>query len=62
LRCLDVDLPAPALYGRQQPRMKVYLIDGTYELFRHYYALPSARMSTAWRSRQSEASSPRCWA
>jgi 5'-3' exonuclease len=21
----------------------VYLIDGTYELFRHYYALPSAR-------------------
>ena len=23
--------------------MQVYLIDGTYELFRHYYALPSAR-------------------
>ncbi|HEY4053787.1 MAG TPA: 5'-3' exonuclease H3TH domain-containing protein [Terriglobales bacterium] len=23
--------------------MKIYLIDGTYELFRHYYALPSAR-------------------
>ena len=23
--------------------MKVYLIDGTYELFRHFYALPSAR-------------------
>jgi 5'-3' exonuclease len=23
--------------------MKVYLIDGTYELFRYYYALPSAR-------------------
>ena len=23
--------------------MKVHLIDGTYELFRHYYALPSAR-------------------
>ena len=23
--------------------MNVYLIDGTYELFRHYYALPSAR-------------------
>ena len=22
--------------------MKIYLIDGTYELFRHYYALPSA--------------------
>jgi len=24
-------------------RLKIYLIDGTYELFRHYYALPSAR-------------------
>ena len=23
--------------------MQIYLIDGTYELFRHYYALPSAR-------------------
>jgi hypothetical protein len=23
--------------------MKVYLIDGTYELFRYYYALPSVR-------------------
>ena len=23
--------------------MEVYLIDGTYELFRHFYALPSAR-------------------
>ena len=26
--------------------MVVYLIDGTYELFRHYYALPSARDET----------------
>lgn len=25
--------------------MKVYLIDGTYELFRHFYAVPSARDS-----------------
>ncbi len=24
-------------------RLNVYLVDGTYELFRHYYALPSAR-------------------
>ena len=24
-------------------QMDVYLIDGTYELFRHYYAVPSAR-------------------
>jgi len=23
--------------------LNVYLVDGTYELFRHYYALPSAR-------------------
>src|ERR1041384_1423825 len=23
--------------------VEIYLIDGTYELFRHYYALPSAR-------------------
>ena len=23
--------------------MDVYLVDGTYELFRHYYALPSPR-------------------
>ena len=23
--------------------MNIHLIDGTYELFRHYYALPSAR-------------------
>ena len=25
--------------------MIVHLLDGTYELFRHYYALPSARES-----------------
>src|SRR3954470_7999971 len=25
--------------------MEVHLVDGTYELFRHYYALPSARDS-----------------
>ena len=23
--------------------LEIYLVDGTYELFRHYYALPSAR-------------------
>src|SRR6202043_4051410 len=23
--------------------LEIYLLDGTYELFRHYYALPSAR-------------------
>ena len=26
--------------------MDVYLVDGTYELFRHYYALPSAKDET----------------
>src|SRR6204780_833003 len=26
--------------------MEVHLIDGTYELFRHYYALPKVRDST----------------
>ena len=24
-------------------RLEIYLVDGTYELFRHYYAMPSAR-------------------
>ena len=27
----------------KRPILEVYLVDGTYELFRHYYALPSAR-------------------
>jgi 5'-3' exonuclease len=27
----------------REARVRVHLIDGTYELFRHYYALPSAR-------------------
>jgi 5'-3' exonuclease len=26
-----------------RPALDIYLVDGTYELFRHYYALPSAR-------------------
>jgi 5'-3' exonuclease len=29
--------------GRTIRRLEIHLIDGTYELFRHYYALPSAR-------------------
>jgi 5'-3' exonuclease len=28
------------------PNLNVHLIDGTYELFRHYYALPSAKDTT----------------
>jgi 5'-3' exonuclease len=27
----------------RSPRLEIYLVDGTYELFRHYYAMPSAR-------------------
>ena len=27
----------------QEARLEVYLVDGTYELFRHYYAVPAAR-------------------
>jgi len=27
----------------RRPRLEIYLVDGTYELFRHYYAMPSAR-------------------
>jgi hypothetical protein len=26
--------------------VEIYLVDGTYELFRHYYALPSAQDAT----------------
>src|SRR5438128_9967130 len=34
--------PGIARGGRSIP-LEVHLIDGTYELFRHYHALPSAR-------------------
>ena len=30
----------------QEAHLEVYLVDGTYELFRHYYALPSALDAT----------------
>jgi 5'-3' exonuclease len=36
-----VNSSSPPLNGRHT--LKIHLIDGTYELFRHYYALPSAR-------------------
>ena len=29
--------------GKRGERLDIHLVDGTYELFRHYYALPSAR-------------------
>jgi len=31
------------MLSRREPELEIYLVDGTYELFRHYYALPSAR-------------------
>jgi 5'-3' exonuclease len=44
---VDVDRSSvPAVLTVAQSKeneLKIYLIDGTYELFRHYYALPSAR-------------------
>ena len=30
------------IYSARGQALDVYLVDGTYELFRHYYALPSA--------------------
>jgi 5'-3' exonuclease len=38
----QVHLAAPAT-GQERLVLNVYLVDGTYELFRHFYALPSAR-------------------
>jgi 5'-3' exonuclease len=32
-----------AIPSSRSPALDVYLIDGTYELFRHYYAVPTAR-------------------
>jgi 5'-3' exonuclease len=32
-----------AILGPEAPLLQVYLVDGTYELFRHYHAIPSAR-------------------
>ena len=37
------DLPRPRRAARQGTLLNVHLIDGTYELFRHYYALPPAK-------------------
>ena len=42
--------------------LDVYLVDDTYELFRHYYALPSARDSGREVAAVSGAYSRRSWA
>ena len=41
--------------------MDVYLIDGTYELFRHYFAVPVRADATAARSAPFAECSRRCW-
>lgn len=33
----------PTLHSCREPPLKIHLVDGTYELFRHYFALPQAR-------------------
>jgi len=38
-----VEALAPIVWLARFWLMQIYLVDGTYELFRHYYALPSAR-------------------
>jgi 5'-3' exonuclease len=45
-RAAVIDLaPLDSVKWPWGPPLEVHLIDGTYELFRHYYALPSARDS-----------------
>src|SRR6201997_5150493 len=43
MRATTVRLRPARLRIEQEILLEVYLVDGTYELFRHYYALPSAR-------------------
>src|SRR5262249_51071494 len=40
---LQLLFPHPSYTVVMEPLLDIYLVDGTYELFRHYYALPSAR-------------------
>ena len=42
--------------------LKVYLVDGTYELFRHYYAVPKARDAKDREVAQCAAYSRQLWA
>src|SRR5579862_2550645 len=43
MRATTVRLRPARLRIEQEILLEIYLVDGTYELFRHYYALPSAR-------------------
>src|SRR5207248_1055031 len=58
MACVSTSCPAASITARLsrlrrrqsyrvllELRLDIYLVDGTYELFRHYYALPSARDS-----------------
>ena len=42
-RATTVRLRPTRLRIEREILLEIYLVDGTYELFRHYYALPSAR-------------------
>jgi len=41
--CASVGGPVPAILRLSLLSVDIYLIDGTYELFRHFYAVPAAR-------------------
>jgi len=41
--------------------MELSLVDSTYELFRHYYVVPSARDELDRKLAQCAMSWPRCW-
>src|SRR5579862_9811495 len=48
MRATTVRLRPARLRIEQEILLEIHLVDGTYELFRHYYALPSARDREGW--------------
>jgi 5'-3' exonuclease len=43
ISCPDISALLIRSHCQTETALEIYLVDGTYELFRHYYALPSAR-------------------
>ena len=43
IHCIDSDPLDSAVHAPQIHRVDIHLVDGTYELFRHYHAIPSAK-------------------
>jgi 5'-3' exonuclease len=43
ISCPDISALFIRSHCQTETALEIYLVDGTYELFRHYYALPSAR-------------------